>query len=258
MNGPALKRVAFVLILALGSPSQPGALDSDTLYHRAQKTVESGHLSEALPLFETALKASPNDLRIGNDYRQVVVRIDKVPVYNRCIAFFDSLTTAHPDAPNAWLNLGYAKVDKIPQEGAITQVLLANTALGYFTTALELEETWLGLYTRGNSYLYWPAIFGRTPLAVRDLERAIALSRETKAAGYHARAYVGLGEAHWRLDDLDAARAMWQEGLTRFPENVHLQGRLSRDDASLNKFLSEHFEPGQRVDTDLTIIWEGQ
>ena len=51
-----------------------------------------------------------------------------------------------------------------------------NREVDIFSAALALEESWLGLYTRGNSYIYWPAIFGRTPLAIADLEKAIALA----------------------------------------------------------------------------------
>jgi len=159
--------------------------------------------------------------------------------------------------PNAWMNFGYSYVDKIPVEGAITQVLLANTALGYFTTALALEDTWLGHFTRGNSYLYWPAIFGRTALAIADLEQAIAISeKEKNVRPYHVRTYIGLGEAYWRLDDVSTGREIWQGAIQKFPDNPDLKKRLSMDDEALSAFLTEHFEPGKRVNTDLSILWE--
>jgi tetratricopeptide (TPR) repeat protein len=213
--------------------------------------------SAALDKFEAVLKIEPNNLKYGNDYRQVVIKINKVEMYNRCIAFFENLTAENPKAPNAWMNYGYAFVDKIPVEGAITQVLLANTALGHFSTALALEDTWLGHYTRGNSYVYWPAIFGRTPKAIEDLTQAIAHSEKAeKLHSFHVRPYIGLGEAHWRLDDLAKAREVWQDAIQKFPNNEALKKRLSLDDDALTAFLTIHFEPGKRVDTDLTILWE--
>ena len=76
------------------------------------------------------------------DVRRIVKTEDGFVLqrYERCIAFFAQLVEKHPDAANAYLNLAFAHVDKIPAEGAITQVLLANTSLGHFGTALELEE----------------------------------------------------------------------------------------------------------------------
>ena len=84
------------------------------------------------------------------------------------LAFFQELVTAHPSAANAHLNFGFAYVDKIPVAGAITQVILANNALGEFTTAVALQPSWIAYYTRGNSYLFWPKIFNRTRLGIDD------------------------------------------------------------------------------------------
>src|SRR4029077_11341114 len=97
--------------------------------------------------------------------------------YDRAIDFYEKLAAARPEAANVFLNWGYAYVDKIPDAGAITQVILANTAVTHFTEALARDRSWLALYTRGNSYLYWPTIFGRAPLAVADLEEAVRVSR---------------------------------------------------------------------------------
>jgi tetratricopeptide (TPR) repeat protein len=245
-----------VLILALGYFGAAAAQEAETLFQAAVQAVQADDYETALSRFEAALQADPNNLRYGNTYRLTVVKLNQVKTYDQCIAFFRQLVADHPKAPNAWLNFGYAYVDKIPVEGAITQVLLANKALGQFSAALALEESWLGLYTRGNSYVYWPAIFGRTPLAIADLEKAIALSRQTEKRRYHARAYVALGEAYWRLNNLEKARQIWREALELFPTNEALQVRLAQDDKALHALLTAHFEPGKRVDTNVSGIWE--
>ena len=250
-----MRRIVYLLlIVAFGGMAVGQTAASD--FEAGLAAAKAENYTLALDKFEQALKADPNSLECGNAYRQAAVKVNTAETYDRCIGFLEQLVADHPKAPNAWLNYGYAHVDKIPVEGAITQVLLANTALGYFSSALELEETWLGHYTRGNSYLYWPAIFGRTPLAIADLEKAVALSRKVKQRSYHARAYVGLGEAHWRLDDLAKAREVWKEALALFPDNEDLKVRMEKDDEELGVFLTAHFEPGQRVDTNLSIIWE--
>src|SRR5262249_55439343 len=95
-----------------------------------------------------------------------------------------------------------------------------------------------------------------TPLAIADLEKAIALSQQTEKRSYHARAYAALGEAYWRLNDLERARQIWREALQLFPSNEELQVLLGQDDKALNMFLTAHFEPGKRVDTNVSPIWE--
>jgi tetratricopeptide (TPR) repeat protein len=247
---------AVVLMTALGLFVTAQAQEAVSLFQEAAQAAQAADYEVALARFEAALKADPNNLQYGNAYRLTAVQINQVKTYDRCIAFFKQLVADHPQAPNAWMNLGYAYVDKIPAEGAITQVLLANTALGHFSAALELEESWLGRYTRGNSYLYWPAIFGRTQLGVADLEKAIELSQQMEKRRYHARAYRGLGEAYWRLNDLEKARQIWREALERFPSDEELQILLEQDDKALNTFLTAHFEPGKRVDTNVSALWE--
>ena len=129
--------------------------------------------------FEAALAADPDNLRPRSEYRQGG---DRRGEYDRAIDFFEKLVTDHPQAANAWLNYGYAYVDKIPAAGSITQVILANTrADPVHASRSSCEQSWLALFTRGNSYLYWPKIFGRAPLGVADLEKAVAhLARRSR------------------------------------------------------------------------------
>ena len=248
--------VAVVLMLAVGCCGIVEAQEAASLFQEAVQAVPADNYETALAKFEAALKVDPNNLQYGNAYRMAVIKMNQVKTYDRCIAFFKQLVADNPKAPNAWMNFGYAYVDKIPLEGSITQVLLASKALGHFSTALDLEESWLGRYTRGNSYVYWPAIFGRTPLAIADLEKAITLSKQMPKRSHHARAYVVLGEAYWRLNDLEKARQIWWQALQLFPNNEALQIRLAQDDKALQTFLTAHFETGKRVDTNVSVIWE--
>lgn len=243
----------IVLLSAPAGRAEVAAAAPQKLVERARAQVAAGDATAALEAYEAALAAEPDNLRYGAEYRQAVIA---AAAYDRAVAFLEQLTAEHPQAANAHLNLGFAFVDKIPTAGAITQVILANTALTHFSAALELDETWLGRYTRGNSYLYWPAIFGRTPLGIADLERAIALAGEGERRPYHARAYAALGDGYWRLEDLDKAREIWRRGLELFPGDPHLRARLERDDDALDAFLEAHFATDNRVDTTLRELWE--
>src|SRR5216684_4244475 len=127
-----------------------------------------------LSKLETELSGDPDNLRCGSEYRQAVIQAKE---YDRSLKFFEKLVADHPTCANAYLNYGFAYVDKIPAAGSITQVILANTALSHFSKSIELKLSWIALYTRGNSYLYWPKIFGRAHLGVADLEQAMKMQK---------------------------------------------------------------------------------
>ena len=253
---------AFALLVLLTLPAQaaPAASSATSAgaaddYAAGMSEVAKGDLATALDRLEAAVTAAPDELRYGADYRQVAIA---AAAYDRSLDLFAGLAEAHPDSYAVHLNWGYAYVDKIPAAGAITQVILADTALKHFTEALAIEPSWLAYYTRGNSYVYWPAIFHRTPLAIADLEKAVELSqaRGDEAPSYHAHAYKALGDAYWRLDDLDQARTWWQRGHERFPTDADLGKRLTLSGAELDAYLKGVYEIGQRVDTSLSELWE--
>jgi tetratricopeptide (TPR) repeat protein len=156
------------------------------------------------------------------------------------------------------MNWGYALVDKIPAAGAVTQVILADKALRRFSEAIDIDETWLALYTRGNSYVYWPAIFGRTKLGIADLDKAVELSAslDDAAPAYHAHAYAALGDGYWRLGDLETAHEWWRKGLRRFPDDPELAERLMLEGGDLDAYLDAHYAIGSRVDTSLDELWQ--
>jgi tetratricopeptide (TPR) repeat protein len=208
-----------------------------------------------LAKMEAALSADPDSVRLGSEYRQAVIEAKE---YDRCIKFFEKLVADHPKSSNAYLNFGFAYVDKIPAAGSITQVILANTALTYFSKSIELAPSWIAYYTRGNSYLYWPKIFNRAHLGVEDLEQCMKLQKADTLRNYHVRAYISLGDGHWKMDDTAKAKQVWQEGLKLFPGNALLQARLAKDGDDLKTYIDDVLDPNKRVDTNLHELWEGK
>ena len=206
----------------------------------------------ALAAMETQLAADPDNLTLGAKYRQEIIHANQ---YDRAIAFLEKLVADHPGSANAHLNCGFAYVDKIPVAGAITQVILANNALSEFTKSLELEQTWIALYTRGNSYLYWPVIFGRAPLGVADLQAAMKLQKADAESGiqksFYVRTYIALGDAYWKIDNLDKARQTWADGLKEFRGNAALNARVSAQGDALKALIGDTYEVTKRVDTSL-------
>jgi tetratricopeptide (TPR) repeat protein len=223
------------------------------LFTAATAAAAAGESEAALGLFEGALTQAPDNLFYGAEYRQAVIAAG---AYDRALEFFKGLAAAHPRAANLMLNYGYAYVDKIPAAGAVTQVILANTALRWFSKALEVDDSWLGRYTRGNSYVYWPPIFGRLPQGIADLEQAVARARELPERSYQALAWAALGDGYWRSGDPGKARETWREGLARFPGDPRLERRAGVGDAEVEAFYETHYDPGTRVDTSLRELWQ--
>jgi predicted Zn-dependent protease len=244
-----MKRFAILpLLLMWAAAVHAGSFDE------AMKAVSARNDAAALPLFEGALNAEPDNLQYANEYRKAIIRTGE---YDRAVGFFEKLTAAHPGAAFAWLNYGYAYVDKVPAAGSITQVILANNALTNFTKSIDLKRSWIALYTRGNSYLYWPKVFGRAPLGVADLEEAVAIAKkEPKRRKVYVRAWIALGDGYWKTDQPEKAKATWREGLELFPGEPELQARLSRDGEALEKYIYEQLDPAKRVDTNLAPLWE--
>jgi tetratricopeptide (TPR) repeat protein len=244
-----MTRLSAILLLAAGI-LLPGAARA------ADKPTNTNADPAVLQRLEAALAAAPDDLKSANEYRKAVIRTGE---YDRSIAFFEKLTADHPQAAYAWLNFGYAYVDKIPAAGSITQVILANKALTNFSKSIELKKTWIALFTRGNSYLYWPTVFGRAPLGVADLEQAVEMSRQDpKPKQVYARAWIALGDGYWKTGEAEKAKATWREALKLYPNEPQLQARLARDGDDLEKYIYEQLDPNKRVDTDLAALLEGE
>lgn len=239
-----MKRIVWGLIIAAALAAAPRIL--------AQQPAAPGADLTAL---EAAIDAQPDDLKAANDYRMAVI---KAAQYDRAIAFFEKESKAHPEAANLFLNYGFAYVDKVPAAGAITQVILANNALTEFSKSLEIAPSWIGLYTRGNSYLYWPKIFGRTPLGVKDLEAAMAIQRAESKKSYHVRVWVSLGDAYFKMEDSARAMATWKEGAAAFPDDANLKARLTKTGDDLQKIMDDTYDPNRRVDTNLQELWSAQ
>jgi len=226
--------------------------DAEASHQNALKALTAKDYPTALTEFEAALAADANNIQYGSEYRQAVIQAKE---YERCIKFFEKLVADNPKSSNAYLNFGFAYVDKIPASGTITQVILANTALSYFTKSLELKPSWIGYYTRGNSYLFWPKIFGRTPLGIADLELAMKMQKQDTKRTYHVRSYISLGDGYWKMDDVAKAKEIWKEGLSLFPDNLQLKSRYSKDGDDLKNYIEDVLDPAKRVDTNLQEIW---
>jgi tetratricopeptide (TPR) repeat protein len=250
---------SLFLIAAAGAAGPP----AEETFEQGIKALAAKDWDKALGFLEAALAVDSDNLRYGSEYRQAALmraqaihpKDGQPPDFDRELRFFEQLLAKSPGAANAHLNYGFAYVDKIPAAGAITQVILANTALGEFTKSLELRPTWIGYYTRGVSYLFWPKIFARAKLGVADLEAAVKIQKAGPKKPYHVRAWAALGDGYWKTDELDRALATWREGLREFPDDSTLRERLSRHGDDLKTLIEAALDPNKRVDTNLKDLW---
>lgn len=245
--------LSFLWLPPLGGSTL--ASDGSTLGGRTLAATAQGSNGADLAKLEQALAASPDDLRAGNDYRMEIIKAGQ---YDRALEFFKQLVASHPTAANAHLNYGFGYVDKIPAAGSITQVILANNALTQFTRSLELRPSWIGYYTRGNSYLFWPKIFGRTKLGIADLEEAMKIQKAEAKRSYHVRTYIALGDGYFKMDDVARATAIWKEGLSLFPGNEALTQRVAATPEGVQPLLDATYDPNKRVDTNLQELWSAK
>lgn len=256
------RRNVFLILATVAS-----LFGADEIFDKAESAIASKDYPSAISLLENAVRNDPDSLRYASEYRQAVLRQTKaahprtegaVADFDKEISYFEKLVADHPNSSNAYLNYGFAYVDKIAAAGSITQVIMANTALTQFTKSIELKPTWIALYTRGNSYLYWPKIFGRAGLGVADLERAYAMQKAEPKKSYHSRVYVSLGDGYWKTENLEKAKAIWREGLTQFPDHQGLKDRLAKQGEDLDTYINSVLDPNKRVDTDLKELWSQQ
>jgi tetratricopeptide (TPR) repeat protein len=244
----------LLVFLALTTNLHGAPPTADSEFKQALAALRLNDVASGLHHLELAIADDPDNLRYASEYRQAIIHAKD---FDRCIDFFEKQISSHPNSANLHLNYGFAYVDKIPTAGSITQVILANTALGEFSKAVEIQPSWLAYYTRGAGYLFWPKIFNKAPLGVADLEKALAMQRQGPKQPYYVRTYIALGDGYCKAERFDKARATWQEGLRLFPDSSQLKERLSLQGDDLARLIENNFNPNKRVDTDLREIWSG-
>ena len=206
---------------------------------------------------EAALAADPDNLRFGSDVPAGGDR-RRPAQYDRASSSSRSWWPSTRRLANAYLNYGFAYVDKIPAAGSITQVILANTALTHFTQVARARAELDRFYTRGNSYLFWPKIFGRAPLGVADLEQAMEIQKPDEAARYHVRAFVALGDGYWKTDELEQGAGDLAGRAAAVPRQCAAQGALAREGDELDDATSTSSSIPTSGSTPIcSELWEG-
>ena len=210
-------------------------------------------LNRLLDEFEARLVQEPASLRVGAEYRQLVIESGR---YDRSIRLFERLSGDPRGGANRYVNLALANVDKVPVSGSIRRALLGRDALDALTRAIAIEPTDLAYLIRGLVNLYYDQfVFHRTAKGVADLETARRLSAAHPQVPYAPRILVALGDGYWRLNRHDKARELWREGLSASPDAESFRVRLSARDEQIPDIIEHALDAGVRVDTTLRELF---
>jgi tetratricopeptide (TPR) repeat protein len=219
----------------------------------APATADSAATDHRLDALEAQLAQQPASLRLGAEYRQLVIETGR---YDRSIKLFERLSKDPRGGANRYLNLALAEVDKVPVSGVIRQALLGRDAIDATTRAIAIEPTDIAYLVRGLVNLFYDrAIFHRTDKGVADLEEARRLAAAHPHQPHVARIFTALGDGYWRLNRPDKARDVWREGLAAFPDADALRLRLDARDDQLGGIVEHALDAGVRVDTSLRELF---
>ncbi len=144
------------------------------------------------------------------------------------IELFKDRAEADPTNPDAQNALGDAYIQKVqtlgssPQAGAVA--LRADKA---FTKALELDPNHLNARrSKAIALSFWPPVMGKQTECVQQFEVLIEKQNLVPVEPDHMQAYLLLGNMHMQMGKFDQARAVWENGLLRFPGNENLMRQL--------------------------------
>jgi tetratricopeptide (TPR) repeat protein len=211
--------------------------------------ARGGQTPMTLDTFERAIAASPEDLRLAADYRQLAIEQKQ---FDRSIDFLDRLADRRGSGPNIKLSLALAYVDKVPTVGDFRKLYLGRDAINAVSRSIEQRPTMLAYYVRGLINIYYNNfIFHRVPRGIEDFTKALsfATAATSPLALWHI--YVSLGDAYWRLEDRQAAREAWKKGLSLVPDASELAKRVNGDEKTVEKIVDRALDPDNRVDTSL-------
>ncbi len=215
--------------------------------------AEPASPNRLLDEFEARLVQDPASLRLGAEYRQLVI---EAGCYDRSIKLFERLSKDARGGANRFLNLALARVDKVPVSGSIRQALLGRDVIDAATHAIAIEPTDIAYLIRGLVNLFYDrAIFHRTDKGVADLEEARRLAATHPRMPLVARIFAALGDGYWRLHKPEKARDVWREGLEGFPASETLRLRLTARNDQLEDIVEHALDAGVRVDTSLRELF---
>lgn len=253
---PLALALALGLVSCAGGQRRATDPEVEAAALSATRLFEGGHEQDALARLEAAMKKHPGSLQLGNLYRRYTRQLN---MEERSISFFRNLASGSAVPDEAYFNLAFAYIDKIPRVGPMGAGFLSKRSIASFKSVLDREpDNWVANYGIGMNYLHWPEYFKKTEEVTTYFKRCLALQEKAKPRPYHLLTYLRLGDAYAKRGDVEEARQIWTAGLHRFPDHKDLLDRLAIEPAKLKDAIQQHYNPNSSIgaiDTDVSILW---
>jgi tetratricopeptide (TPR) repeat protein len=108
------------------------------------------------------------------------------------------------------------------------QGILALQADKLFDTALNLDPgNWEARFTKAVALSYWPPNMNKGDEVIQQFQTLIDQQESQPSQPHFAQTYLWLGSQYQKTGQADEARAVWQRGLSLFPQDVGLRNKLA-------------------------------
>ncbi len=145
------------------------------------------------------------------------------------LAALEAAVKKNPQSADAHNTLGEAYVQMLMNSSIAEIMVYGPKAEKEFDRALELDDHhWDARFNKAMSLANQPEFLGRRPEAIRHLEILIEQQKTQVPQPKHAAPYLILGNLYAQQGNKAKARAIWSEGLKRFPDSKELRQKLGR------------------------------
>ncbi|MEJ0089392.1 MAG: hypothetical protein WDM80_06565 [Limisphaerales bacterium] len=138
-----------------------------------------------------------------------------------------------PNNPQLPTTIGEALLNKVraikEAGGDVNDMgILAMQADQNFNAALKIDpQNWEANFVKAASMYYWPTEATRDNDVVQRLSGLIDRQETMPSQPEFVQTYLVLGNEYQKIGQPDKALATWQLGLTKFPGNPALQGKIN-------------------------------
>lgn len=238
----SLRKASVLEPLDAGAGRQAAAVDEEALARAIEAYFEANPIDRMVEgaELETSAKelgsAAEIALMLGNldseEANQLWKRLVEEGRADEVLAHFKAMAEANPNDPEAQLALGQAYLGMTQQLEGMEAGKYATLADKALDQALELQpEHWEARFTKAVALSFWPPLFGKQPLAIRQFETLVDQQARGNPEPHHAQTHLLLGNLYVQTGDPARALEAWNAGLSLFPNDP---GLLEQVEAASN------------------------
>lgn len=140
------------------------------------------------------------------------------------LAMFENAATIAPNDLSAQMALADAYLANVVM--GVNQAELSRKADAQFDKVLAIDERhWRARFSKAMSYTFWPEVDGKKVEAIAHFEILMQQQESSPVEEQQAQVYLALGNV-LSSTDIEEARAVWQRGARRHPDNSELRRKV--------------------------------